>query len=234
MGAGFALRKFPLAGDRDSPAGVTGERGRRKRVFLSGVTGSESSLAVQRSCGSLGPFTEKDDEARGAGFLRQGHQRAGFRSCGSLGPFTETRQVPPPGSPESSGFQYWGAGFPLRKFPLVGDRGFPIAFQRSCGSLGERDSLARVTRERDFRKRVSVSPSPEGGFSAEITAKRDFLAGSLKNGIFPIRSSRVPLGGGAGFPRQGHRGAGFSIGSLAEFSPAWGRGKPVAGFQSLP
>ena len=67
------------AGERDSPAKVIGERnfcGSRSLGSGSSAPGifdreqvfpqiSESSLAFQRSCGSLGPFTEKDDEASG-------------------------------------------------------------------------------------------------------------------------------------------------------------------------
>ena len=99
-----------------------------------GVAFSESSLAFQRSCGSLGPFTEKDDEARGGprrftgerGFPRQGHQRAGFSEAGfsiwerdSLfgnSPLPGSG-IPPPGSPGSGIFDRvprrgcWGAEF---------------------------------------------------------------------------------------------------------------------------
>ena len=99
----FALRKFLLDGERDSPArhprfstlspaGIAGERnfpcgGVAEAGFsLSNRGVSESSLAFQRSCGSL--------------------HREGRRSPGS--------GIPPPG---------FGAGFALQKFPLAGHRG---------------------------------------------------------------------------------------------------------------
>ena len=210
---------------------------------------SESSLAFQRSCGSLGPFTEKDDEARGAGFPRQDHQRAAFSQrvsvLGSRIPSlfgnspSPGSGIPPPGSPESGIFDRvpcrgrWGAEFSPGFFSLKSrfQRFLPIAFQRSCGLLGERDSLARVTRERDFRK----SPSPEGGFSAGVTAERDFS--SSPEAGFPRRGDGErdfrpgPAGErnfphllfansslGAGFlrvPRRGCWGAEFSLAGVA-------------------
>ena len=123
--AGFSRKRVSVFGSgirsseicRGAPAGVTGERDFRpgpppgslgSGIFLC----RDRSLAFQRSCGSLGPFTEKDDEARGAGFPRQGHQRAGF---------------------SEAGFQYLGAGFALRNFLLAGERDSP------AGVTGERD-----------------------------------------------------------------------------------------------
>ena len=119
-----------------------------KRVFLFEVAVSESSLAFQRS--SSQRRTTKPGEGR--------------RSPGS--------GIPPPGSPRErdfrgSGFQYLGAGFALRKFPLARERDSPLnktgsgIFDRvPAGVTGERNFPLPGSRSGFFFPAVSESSDP--------------------------------------------------------------------------
>ena len=226
-GAGFST---------GSPAGVTGERnfplpGLGSRFFFPAV--SESSLAFQTSCGSLGPFTEKDDEARGAGFPRQNHQKPGFSeagfsiwerdsllgyspSPGSGNPSEKNgerdfRPGPPPGS--------LGSGiFLCREVFLSG--GFRVFPSLSNGSPGP------------FTERIPPPGSPESGIFAEAGFsiwERDSLFGNS-----PSPKSGIPPPGSAGkrdfrpgLP-PGRWGAEFSPFALRKF-PSPGSGIPPPG-----
>ena len=161
QGAGFLRR---VTGERDfSP--VAGERGfcqvAGSGFFSLDSRFQESSLAFQRSCGSLGPFTEKDDEAQGAGFPRSGIFGSGFsiwerdslfRNSPLAGERASPARVtggrdfrpgPPPGSLESGIFPCQGRGkrrfqtLPL-PFKEAVDRWIPS--QRRTTKPGERDS----------------------------------------------------------------------------------------------
>ena len=156
----------PFTEKDDEARGRTTKPGKRDsaefcptRVVGSGFFSlGESSLAFQRSCGSLGPFTEKDDDARGAGFPRQGHQRAGFSRNSVFESGICSSEIP----------LRRGAGFPrrghwerdFRPGPL-GSGIFPVR-SSEIPLVRERDSPARVTGERDFR-RAEFSPAGVAG-----------------------------------------------------------------------
>ena len=246
-GAGFSTGRDSPAGPGPppgSPAGVTGERnfplpGLREAGFSFPAV-SESSLAFQRSCVSLGPFTEKDDEARGAGFPRQGHQTAGFSEAGfSILPGSG---IPPPGSPGSGIFDRAGfprrAGSPPAGVPCRGlNRESCLAFQRSCVSLGpftEKDDEARGAGfprqghqtagfseagfsiwERDLL--FGNSPLPGSGIPPPgVTGERDLRLG-------PPPGSPAGVTGERNFPLPGLREAGFSFPAVSKSSLAFQR-----------
>ena len=207
-GAGFATgcpAEVPRRGHWGS--GIFLCRGCGKRVFL--FRRFQSFLA------SLGPFTEKDDEARGAGFPRQGHRGAGF-STGSPAAVAGERNFPPPrvlgsgvfprhprrGSPICDRVpRRWGAEFSPVSVCLE------VALQKP--PRRERDSPAGVTGERDFRSGPALGLLGSGIFPRRGRGKRVFLS---RTGS---RSSEIPPRHERDSPGRGHRGAGFSTGPIA-------------------
>ena len=170
--AGSLHREGRVSVPGSPPAGVTEEQDFRLPEV--GIF-----PAFQRSCGSLGPFTEKDDEAQTP---RSGREAA---FCGWLGPFTEKDDE---------------AQTPHR---IHREARFSTA-----GVAGERDCPPPGLRERNFRprgkKRVSVSHRnfPWGRIidfgNSSLRAAGFPPPESPRSGIFDRRVCEV-TGAGSGF-----------------------------------
>ena len=175
-GAGFAT---------GCPAGVP-RRGHWGAEFsFAGVA------AFQRSCVSLGPFKENDDEARGADSPARVTGERDFRR----GPLRSLEFSPTEGFFRNSPSP--GAGFPAG---VAGERNFPPPGSREAGfSLWERESLFRncpspgAGFSTGFSLKVALQKFPlaEPDSPAGVTGERDFRPGPppglLGSGIFPRR-----------------------------------------------